>query len=404
MEICAGAGGQSLGLEKAKFSHVAAVEIDPDACNTLRANRPQWEVIEGDALDPKIFNPKNYIGVDLFAGGVPCPPFSVAGKQLGAEDERDLFAFAVHMIVPMDAKALLLENVKGLAAARFAGYREHILNLLRGSGYWAEWRILKASDFGVPQLRPRFILVALKQEYAPYFSWPSDGPKPETVGEVLYDLMSENDWRGASAWKEAAANIAPTIVGGSKKHGGADLGPTRTKRAWANLHVDAMGLADLAPGRRASKQHRPRLTNEMVARIQGWTSDDEWSFTGRKTIVYRQIGNAFPPPVAHKVGYQIHQALNKIGKPCNELERAEHPDALVYRTLNSAAGRFLSVESIADETGQSEAEIVKAISHLESDFMLQFRNVRGKAQYKMLAFKGFTRVPELESGLEPTLA
>lgn len=403
VEICAGAGGQSLGLEKAGFSHLAAVELDPDACKTLRANRPEWEVVEGDVLDPTVFDPKRYLGVDLFAGGVPCPPFSIAGKQLGAEDERDLFAFAVHMLAAMDANALLLENVKGLAAPRFAGYREHILDLLQEWGYWAEWRLLRASDFGVPQLRPRFILVALKQEFAPYFSWPQNGPKPKTVGSVLYDLMSAHGWEGAPAWREAAAGIAPTIVGGSKKHGGADLGPTRSKRAWANLSVDAMGLADAAPDRSTSLLHQPRLTNEMVARIQGWIPEDEWSFAGRKTLVYRQIGNAFPPPVAQAVGSQIHKALSKVGEPCQDLQRAEHSDAVVYRALNSAVGRFLSVRSITDRTGKNEEEIIRAISHLESDFTVQSRNVQGKPQYRLLAFKGFTTVPELDAGLAPTL-
>jgi len=404
VEICAGAGGQSLGLEKAGFSHVAALDLDPDACNTLRANRPEWNVIEGDVLDRKVFDPLQYSGVDLFAGGVPCPPFSIAGKQLGAEDDRDLFAFAVHMLASIDANALLLENVKGLAAPRFAGYREHIRDLLQEWGYWAEWRLLQASDFGVSQLRPRYILVALKQEFAPYFSWPLIGPRPKTVGCVLYDLMSELGWEGAIAWREAAAGIAPTIVGGSKKHGGADLGPTRSKRAWANLNVDAMGVADAAPDRKARLMHKPRLTNEMVARIQGWTPEDEWIFSGRKTLIYRQIGNAFPPPVAQAVGLQIHKALNKVGEPRQDLQKVDHSDALVYRTLNSDVGRFLSVGSIADRTGKNEEEIIRAISHLRSDFTVECRNVRGKPQYRLLAFKGLTTAPESDAGLEPTLA
>src|SRR5208282_2943112 len=101
LEICAGAGGQSLGLEQAGFGHVAAVEIDPDACATLRRNRPGWDV-------------------DLLAGGVPCPPFSIAGKQLGADDERDLFPQALRLVEECEPAAVMLENVRGLATARFA--------------------------------------------------------------------------------------------------------------------------------------------------------------------------------------------------------------------------------------------------------------------------------------------
>src|SRR5262249_11430900 len=156
-----------------------------------------------------------------------------------------------------------------------------------------EWRLVHASQFGVPQLRPRFLLVALKDEFAPYFEWPAGGTEPRTVGDTLYGQMSSRGWRGAIKWRDAASGIAPTIVGGSKKHGGADLGPTRAKRAWLALHVDAMGLADEPPARRDSVKRFPRLTNDMVALLQGWDDADGWVFTGRKTAKYRQIGNAF---------------------------------------------------------------------------------------------------------------
>src|SRR5690348_2676175 len=93
VEICAGAGGQSLGLELAGFAHELAVELDANACNTLRHNRPRWKVAEGDVASLDVWNPAEFTGIDLLAGGVPCPPFTIAGKQLGAADERDLFAW-----------------------------------------------------------------------------------------------------------------------------------------------------------------------------------------------------------------------------------------------------------------------------------------------------------------------
>ena len=188
LEICAGAGGQSLGLEQAGFEHVVAIEIDPDACETLRLNRPDWNVFEKDVHH---FQATGYRGsIDLLAGGVPCPPFSIAGKQLGGEDERDLFPQALRLTEECDPAAVMLENVRGLASARFANYREQILSRLRDLGYKADWQVLNASEFGVPQLRPRFILVALKPDIFEYFEWPSPQVAPPSVGETLRDLMA----------------------------------------------------------------------------------------------------------------------------------------------------------------------------------------------------------------------
>ena len=173
LEICAGAGGQSLGLEQAGFSHVAAVDNDPDACATLRLNRPGWDVIQ---LDVRHFKGVDYRGVDLLAGGVPCPPFSIAGKQLGADDERDLFPQALRLVEECEPAAVMLENVRGLATARFAAYREQVIGRLRQLGYEADWQVLNASEYGVPQLRPRFILVAARPSAT---SWrPTAGPGP----------------------------------------------------------------------------------------------------------------------------------------------------------------------------------------------------------------------------------
>ncbi|MCU1418008.1 MAG: modification methylase [Schumannella sp.] len=281
-----------------------SVEIDKDAVSTLRANRPNWHVFEGDVRE---IRGTDYVGIDLFAGGVPCPPFSVAGHQLGADDERDLFPEALRLIAESKPRAVLLENVKGLASARFADYRAAILSELTRLGYHADWQLVYSSEFGVPQLRPRFVLVAFLGSDEP-FKWPAPVGSPSTVGEVLKSEMSANGWAGAEEWAKLADGIGPTIVGGSKKHGGADLGPTRAKAAWKRLAVDGRGIADSAPSKEAPVDHIPRLTNEMVARVQGF--DKSWRFSGRKTSVYRQIGNAFPPPVAEGIGSNIRLALN----------------------------------------------------------------------------------------------
>ncbi len=303
LELCAGAGGQALGLEQAGIEHVALVEWDRHACNTLRANRPQWNVIQGDIRE---FDASPFSGVDIVSGGLPCPPFSVAGKQLGDRDERNLFPAAVRIISETKPKAVMIENVRGILDAVFCDYRLHVEKQLTKLGYRCDWHLFNASDFGVPQLRPRVVFVAIRQELFENFSWPAGNfGLPPTVGEVLYDLISANGWKGALIWKERANEIAPTIVGGSLKHGGPDLGPTRARKAWATLNVDGLGIGNEAPDR--SFVGMPRLTLRMVARLQGFP--DDWQFTGGKTAAYRQIGNAFPPPVARAVAERVRHSL-----------------------------------------------------------------------------------------------
>jgi len=303
VEMCAGAGGQALGLEQAGFTHEALVEIERPFCETLRLNRPDWNVCEGDLTE---FDGRPYKGVDLLAGGLPCPPFSVAGKQLGAKDERNLFPAALNLVDEIRPRAIMIENVRGFLDAVFEDYRRKLKKQLEKLDYLADWRLLNASEFGVPQLRPRVVIVALRKDLCEHFEWPQVAThNPPSVGETLYGMMSAKGWAGAAAWRDRANEIAPTIVGGSKKHGGPDLGPTRAKQAWATLGVNGLSLAEEAP--EPDFVGMPRLTVPMVARLQGFP--DDWKFAGKKTIAYRQVGNAFPPPVARAVAAQIELAL-----------------------------------------------------------------------------------------------
>ncbi len=307
LEICAGAGGQALGVERAGFKHVGAIELDEWAVQTLQLNRPQWHAKRGDVREVR---GSDYKGVDLLAGGVPCPPFSVAGRQLGSEDDRDLFPAALEWIAEANPKSVLLENVPGLASAKFDPYRKRLFRQLEKLGFSiVHDQVVNASEFGVCQLRPRFLIVALRPKYAEYFRAPDPDPCTHTVGTLLYDLMEANGWTGAASWRGKANRIAPTLVGGSKLHGGPDLGPTRAKRAWRELSVDGHGVADAAPAKDVPMHHLPKLTVRMTARIQGFP--DDWQFAGKKTAAYRQVGNAFPPPVAYAMGLAIRSALHK---------------------------------------------------------------------------------------------
>lgn len=303
IEFCAGAGGQALGLERAGFKHSALVEIDRDCVETLSMNRCGWDVRHADMTT---FDGRPFKGVDLFAGGLPCPPFSLAGKQLGENDERNLFPAAFRLIDEIKPKAIMIENVRGFLSPVFEEYRVFIQARFKNLGFSAKWNLFNANDYGVSQLRPRVVIVALRDDIKDMFDWPEPRKqKPPTVGELLIDLMSENGWEGAQEWAAGADTIAPTVVGGSKKHGGPDLGPTRARTAWAAMGVEGRTIAEAAPEK--GFVGMPRLTTRMVARLQGFP--DDWKFYGRKTAAYRQIGNAFPPPVAAAVARNLRIAL-----------------------------------------------------------------------------------------------
>ncbi|GGK43390.1 DNA cytosine methyltransferase [Nocardia camponoti] len=421
IEICAGAGGQALGLELAGFDHVLAVELDRIAAETLSLNRPDWTVAIGDVADLAVFDPRSFapnaegrdgVPIDLLAGGVPCPPFSIAGKQLGAEDERDLFAWAIEQVAIIQPRALMLENVRGLSMPRFAGYRQHVLDRLGEMGYQADWRLIQASEYGVPQLRPRFVLVAMRPEEFQYFQWPEPQSDVQTVGEALHALMSADGWLEADEWASNANRIAPTVVGGSKKHGGADLGPTRAKRAWAELGVDGYGVHDTAPpyAKRPMTEFGPKLTIEMVARLQGWVFYDPskpeqlkrlkkeapagdpeylWQFAGKKTAQYRQIGNAFPPPVARAIGESIAAALRHEGAAVDRsVDSSTDP---IYRVLRERHD-FITAEQIARESGVEldDPEIDRRISLLNRDFHVEKVELPAGFAYRLGEFRAFT--------------
>ena len=305
LEICAGAGGQALGLSQAGFEHVALVEYEPRYCKALSENRPNWNVICDDLHN---FDGTPYHGIDLLAGGVPCPPFSVAGKQLGFNDERDLFPEAIRLVSEIKPRAVMLENVRGFLDSRFDDYRNQILRSIENLGYSTNIALLNASDYGVPQLRPRVVIVALRDDVIVPFEYPFGSKESaQTVGEAIGDLMGANGWIGTKEWIKRANRIAPTLVGGSKKHGGPDLGPVRARNAWRELGVDGTGVANDAPDRDFSGI--PKLTPRMLARLQGFP--DEWTFDKFKTVSCRMIGNAFPPPVAREVGKQIVRCLQR---------------------------------------------------------------------------------------------
>lgn len=153
----------------------------------------------------------------MLAGGVPCPPFSVAGKQLGRDDERDLFPEAIRLIKEIQPRAVMLENVRGFLDPSFNEYREHILSSIRKLGYTADIKLLNASDYGVSQLRPRVVIVGIRKDEPGDFSYPDGVPNSApTVGEKLYDLMAQNGWTGAKQWAKMPIKLLLPLLAALK--------------------------------------------------------------------------------------------------------------------------------------------------------------------------------------------
>lgn len=343
LELCAGGGGQAIGLHAAGFRHVGLVEWNRAACATISLNRPDWPVINADMRD---VNYERFEGVDLIAGGVPCTPFSAQGLREGREDSRDLFAEAVNIVKTVRPKAIMLENVLGLFHARHLPYRLEILAKLSSMGYEAEWREIEGPDFGMAQRRKRTILVGMRKDAMHRFRWPEPlDLSPRTVADTLRDLMAANGWKHVDDWAEKAAGHCNTLVGGSDGKSSPDLGRENGRRAWLELAVNPHGVALEAPGPDVGPAGEPgdprqahtypRLTLRMLARLQEFP--DEWRFSpparwqaadgfdsrgdmalGSPMPTFRQIANAFPPAMARALGIRIRRALTGYGPDLGE--------------------------------------------------------------------------------------
>ncbi|MFF4258436.1 DUF6339 family protein [Streptomyces sp. NPDC001663] len=309
VEICAGAGAQALGLERAGFDPVLLIDSKADACFTIDLNRPHWDVV---CMDVAQFHPSmrpDTWGVDLVSGGLPRVKSPAAVGRTEDTEERRVLRAAISLTCEIRPKAVLFENVPDLVdKPEFADDRAWIEIELRQAGFRTSWKVLNAADFSVPQNRSSGFLVALQERYFSRFTWPepSHAPAP-TVGQVLGPSMSAQGWPGAAHWIRNADRIAPAVVGGSDRRGGADLGPTGSKRAWATLGVNGNSLGDELPGPDFPMDGQPRLTVEQAALIQSFPTD--WKLFGGKTSRYRQIGHAMPPPLATAIGLALAAAL-----------------------------------------------------------------------------------------------
>jgi len=309
VEICAGAGGMSIGLERAGFEHIALIEYDKHAAATLRRNRPDWTVIKEDLrkIDFKLYR---QLDIDLVSGGPPCQPYSSDGYGLGKDDTRDLLPECVRIVDEIRPKVFLFENVDGLLQARHSDHVADILCGFRRAGYEVDIHRIHAEDYGLAQERSRVLIIGIRKDLARSFRMPPTFPQRRTnLGDVLVDLMAANGWEGACEWARGRREtnaVASTIV--------TRRGKPRAKEAarWGSKGVDIAGLPETAPTseQAARPGFMPALTARMRARLQDFP--DEWEFRGGKQATADQIGNAVPPRMAQAIGLAIHGALKGV--------------------------------------------------------------------------------------------
>ncbi|MGO7790776.1 DNA cytosine methyltransferase [Rhizobium ruizarguesonis] len=356
LELCAGAGGLALGLERAGFEHVALIEFNKHAAATLRRNRPDWNVVEEDVRKVDFTPYRNR--VDLLAGGLPCTPFTTVGEKKGKRDENDLLMEGVRAVREVKPKAFVFENVEGLLHARHADY---VATLLRGpskAGYQTEIHRINTRDYGVAQDRSRIMIVGFRKDAAGIFRMPPKFPEmARNMGDVLADLMGASGWNGAEDWVRmmrkrpefdrfgnpiGVGALSDTIRGyqGSPKEGEA-------RRALEN-GVSYAPPAKVAPTNDEASREGfvPGLTNRMRARLQDFP--DDWKFVGGMGSVADQIGNAVAPAVGQAMGLALVSALK-------EWEIDWH--AMMERSIGLARRRIVSPPPImADIAHFSELE------------------------------------------------
>lgn len=330
LELFSGAGGLALGLEKAGFTNLALNEFDKNACNTLRKNRPNWNVLEGDIHNIDFLTYKNKI--DLLSGGFPCQAFSHSGKRLGFEDTRGTlfheFARAIKEIQPM---CFIAENVKGLLSHDNGQTLQVILNVFKQLDYFVFSPVLlNANDYEVAQKRERIFIFGVKKEYEQYFS-PIVPKKHSCI--TLRDIFEKTTYYEqpikasnivsysankkkffdkippGGYWKNLNIEDQKTYMGKMFYSKGGRTGVLR------RLSLDQPSLTLLtSPSQKQTERCHPievrPLTIRESARIQSFP--DSWDFCGSVSSQYKQIGNAVPVNLAYHVGVAIIKQIEKI--------------------------------------------------------------------------------------------
>lgn len=344
IELFAGGGGLALGMEKAGFRHVLLNEFDHWACQTLRHNRPDWNVVEGDIHEID-FTPLRD-RVDFLSGGFPCQAFSYAGKRLGFEETRGTLFFelarAVKEVRPL---VFMGENVRGLLGHDGGRTMQTIRNIIAELGYTlVEPHVLRALQYDVPQKRERLILIAIRNDIAPHvtFRWPDVSDCVRTLRDAFYsgslfpcDVPASEGLQYPESkrrvmemvpeggdWRNLPEDVAEAYMKGSYHLGGGKTGMAR------RLAMDEPSLTlTCAPAQKQTERCHPLETRPLTvreyARIQ--TFPDDWEFRGTMAAQYKQIGNAVPVNLAWAVGRSLVRLFNDINRAGLRTEATDSP-------------------------------------------------------------------------------
>lgn len=327
IELFAGAGGLALGLEKAGFEEIGLVEIDKTACETLRLNRPHWNVIEEDIVE---FSKKDLLKefniakgeLDLLSGGYPCQAFSYAGKKLGFEDIRGtMFFYYAEFLRQLQPKMFLAENVKGLTTHDGGKTLQTMLDVFEELGYKVEWQVLNAWDYGVAEKRQRVVIIGTRKDLADTVKFKYPKPHdykpvlrdvlqnvPESVGakypekkKKVFDLVPPGGY-----WRDLPDDVARDYMKSCYFMEGGRTGIAR-RISWDEPSLTLTCSPMMKQTDRCHPDESRPFTTREYARIQSFP--DEWNFAGKMNDIYKQIGNAVPVELAKEVGIEIMNAL-----------------------------------------------------------------------------------------------
>ncbi|MCG3083915.1 MULTISPECIES: DNA (cytosine-5-)-methyltransferase [unclassified Anoxybacillus] len=337
VELFAGAGGLALGLEMAGFHSLGLVEIDKYACQTLRKNRPHWNVIEKDIIEVAEHGIKNFINncpndIDLLSGGYPCQAFSYAGKKLGLNDARGtLFYYYAKILQELQPKMFLAENVKGLVNHDNGKTLATMLSVFEEIGYNVQWKVLNALDYDVAQKRERIFIIGIRKDLVEKYSVSYRFPKPYgytlTLRDVLQDVPPSEGAKypeekrkvlelvpPGGYWRDLPEEIAKQYMGKSYYSGGGRTGMAR-RLSWDEPCL----TLTCSPAQKQTERCHPEETRPFTvreyARIQSFP--DDWVFDCSMNNAYKQIGNAVPVHMAKAVGLSIVKVLNEMNKKGN---------------------------------------------------------------------------------------